>query len=172
MGIVNQWIKGKNMGDPEFHHGVKNIVWGLRRIVSLIYQDSKKMKKKYGVTGPQGLVIKTLHASEEELSSAMLSRLLGVTPSNITGIIDRLEEKGLLKRVRRSDDRRKHHLELTEKGREYGGFLPDLIEEKLLVGLATLKPTEMYGIYSALDKIINIVGGADVEIITDPLDHE
>ena len=114
--------------DKELQDSVKNIVWGLRRIVSLIYKDSKKMKKEFGVTGPQSLVIKMLFSSEEDMSSAILSRHLCVTPSNITGIIDRLEEKDLVKRVRRSGDRRKYFLILTEKGKEYGETLPDLIE--------------------------------------------
>ena len=81
--------------DKEFEDSVKNIVWALRRIVSLIYQDSRKMFKKFGITGPQSLVIKSLYSVSEPLSSASLSRHLNVTPSNMTGIIDRLEEKGL-----------------------------------------------------------------------------
>ena len=153
-----------------FEDGVKNIVWALRRIVSLIYQDSRKMVKRFGITGPQGLVIKILYTSSESLSSAALSRQLNVTPPNITGIIDRLEEKELIRRVRKLGDRRTTLIELTDKGMEFGESLPDPIEEKLMSGLGDLQPTEIFGIYSALNTIVNIIGVE--QIATTPLDQE
>jgi DNA-binding MarR family transcriptional regulator len=143
--------------DQEFERSVKNITWALRKIVSLIYHESKSMAKKYGVTGPQGFVIKSLYASPTPLSSADLSRRLFVTPSNMTGIIDRLEDKGLVTRVKKEKDRRTTLIVLTEKGREYGKILPDLIEKQLMQGLWDLSPTEIFGIYSALDTIIGII---------------
>lgn len=156
--------------NTENKESIKNIVWALRRIVSLIYQDSKKMNKQYGVTGPQSLVLKTLYSSNEYMSSANLSRLLSVTPSNLTGIIDRLEEKGLVIRTRKKDDRRTVLNELTDKGIDYSQSLPDLIEEKLMQGLGNLTPTEIYGIYSALINIIDIIGKVDVDEVS--LDQE
>ncbi len=149
--------------NKETTESIKKIVWALRQIVSLVYQDSKKMNKKYGVTGPQSIVLKTLASSNESMSSANLSRLLSVTPSNLTGIIDRLEEKGLIVRIRKSDDRRTVLIELTDKGIDYSQNLPDLIEEKLAQGLGNLTLTEIFGIYSALINIIDIIGKIDIE---------
>jgi DNA-binding MarR family transcriptional regulator len=142
----------------EFENTIKNIVWSLRRISRLIYQDSRKIGKQFGVTGPQGLTLKTLSQSEETLSSAKLSRELGVTPANITGIIDRLEEKALVKRIRMENDRRTVLIELTQQGKELASSLPDIVELKLAEGLKDLNPTEIFGIYSGLQKIIDIVG--------------
>jgi len=153
-----------------FESSVRNIVWALRRVVSLIYQDSRKMVKRFDITGPQSLVIKCLHASRNPLSSAELSRKLDVTPSNITGIIDRLEEKELVRRVQKEADRRTILIQLTDKGVAFGKTLPDPIEEKLMSGLADLQPTEIYGIYSALRNIIDIIGAEDVARA--PLDQE
>ncbi|MBS3819289.1 MarR family transcriptional regulator [bacterium] len=148
--------------NQQFENNVKNIVWALRRIVSLIYHDSRNMMKKYGITGPQSLVIKSLCEASGPLSPVKLSRQLNVTPANITGIIDRLEEKGLVQRNRQLVDRRAIQIELTEDGYEFGKNLPDLIEEKLIRGLKDLKPTEVYGIYSALNTIIKIIGAEEV----------
>jgi DNA-binding MarR family transcriptional regulator len=136
---------------------IKNIVWALRHIVTIIYHDSMEMARQYGVTGPQSLVIKCLHASEDPLSSAALSRLLNVTPANITGIIDRLEEKGLVGRTRKTDDRRIQLIGLTEQGREQARKLPDLIEEKLVRGMETLSSEEVGEIYKSIDTIIRII---------------
>ncbi|MFW6129221.1 MAG: MarR family winged helix-turn-helix transcriptional regulator [Candidatus Aminicenantaceae bacterium] len=151
-------------------YNIKSIVWALRKIVSLIYHDSRNMVKKYGITGPQSLVIKSLYSSEHPLSSATLSRNLNVTPSNITGIIDRLEEKELVKRTRHQLDRRTTLIELTEKGTEYGKILPDLIEEKLARELKNLKQKKISDIQSALNYIIQTIGSDDG--IKDPESQE
>lgn len=142
----------------EFENTVKDIVLSLRRISKLIYQDSRKMAKQFGITAPQSYVLQTLHQTGEPLSSANLSLQLGVTPSNITGIIDRLEEKGLLKRKPKENDRRTTLIELSETGRDMSRSLPDVVEIKLITGLRDLKPTEIFGIYSGLQKIIETIG--------------
>lgn len=153
------------MEKEEFKRSIKNVVWAIRRIVSLIYYNSRSMVKKYGVTGPQSMLIKLLYASDEALSSAELARRMNVTPSNITGIIDRLEEKEIVVRIRKPDDRRISLIELTEKGKDFGEKLPDLIEEKLMDGLSNLSSTEVYGIYMAIDQIVNIIGEEKIDDI-------
>jgi DNA-binding MarR family transcriptional regulator len=46
-----------------------------------------------------------------------LSERLKVTSSNLTGVVDRLERKGLVKRFRSQEDRRVQHIEMTPAGR-------------------------------------------------------
>jgi DNA-binding MarR family transcriptional regulator len=135
----------------------KKIVAAIRRLVRLTYLDSKAMVKRYGITGPQSLVLKSLIESIEPLSSMTLSRRLNVSPANITGIIDRLEEKGLVKRMRKQGDRRTILIELTEKGIGFGQQLPDLIEKKLIKGLGDLDTSEIAAIYMAFNKVIQII---------------
>jgi len=151
------------MINSELENSVKNIVWAIRRIVSLISLDSKLMYKRFGVTGPQSLVIKAIYAADKSLSSADISRYLNVTPANITGIIDRLEEQGMVKRVPNKSDRRTILIKLTEKGRNVHNKLADPIEEKLMKGLADLTATEIFGIYAALEKIINVIGPREIK---------
>jgi len=151
------------MMDNELENSVKNIVWAIRRIVSLISSDSKLMYKRFGVTGPQSLVIKAIYASDVSLSSADLSRYLNVTPANITGIIDRLEEQEVVRRVPKKSDRRTVLIKLTDKGRKLHNKLSDPIEEKLMNGLADLTATEIFGIYAALEKIVNVIGPKEIK---------
>jgi DNA-binding MarR family transcriptional regulator len=47
-----------------------------------------------------------------------LAAEMGVTPSNVTGIVDRLVAQGLVKRSESLDDRRIVLLEITDKGKE------------------------------------------------------
>ncbi|MDP6777482.1 MAG: hypothetical protein QGI83_12040, partial [Candidatus Latescibacteria bacterium] len=64
----------------------------------------------------------------------------------------------LVRRTRKQGDRRTHLIELTEKGREFSQSLPDPMEEKLMSGLADLQPTEIFGVYSALNTLADIIG--------------
>ena len=146
---------------------IKEIVTAIRKIARSSYLDSRKMIKQFGLTGPQSHVIRIL-AVNEPLSSAELSRLLFVTPANMTGIIDRLENKQLITRNKKIGDRRISLIGLTEKGKELGQSLPDPTEEKLILGLADLEPTEIFGIYSAIEKILDLIDAKHVSDV--PLD--
>lgn len=157
--------------DTEFESTVKNIVWTLRRISNLIYMDSRNIAKQYGLTAAQASLIKTLYSSSEAYSSSALSRELDVTPPNITGIIDRLEEKGIVERKKTENDRRTSKIELTEKGMELAKNLPNIAELKLLRGLKDLSHTEVYGIYSGLSTISKVIGTEFFEKDTDVQDE-
>jgi MarR family transcriptional regulator, multiple antibiotic resistance protein MarR len=61
------------------------------------------------------VIVKT--ALGEESHAAAFCRDLRYDPGAMTRLLDRLEKRGLLRRVRSPRDRRAIHLELTEKGR-------------------------------------------------------
>lgn len=52
-----------------------------------------------------------------ELSMSRIAEALDVSFSNATGLVDRMEERGLVERVRDPDDRRVVHVGLTTAGR-------------------------------------------------------
>jgi DNA-binding MarR family transcriptional regulator len=52
------------------------------------------------------------------ITMSRIAELLGVSVSNATGLIDRIEERGFVERLRVPDDRRQVHVQLTEKGRQ------------------------------------------------------
>ncbi len=56
--------------------------------------------------------------SRGNVNYRILAHDLNVTPGNVTGIVDRMVEQGLIKRKPDSEDRRVIWLEATEKGRE------------------------------------------------------
>jgi DNA-binding MarR family transcriptional regulator len=62
---------------------------------------------------------------------AALARESNVNCSAMTRMLDRLEEKQLVRRRRSDDDRRVVHLELTDKGRRAGDEIQPLINAEL-----------------------------------------
>jgi DNA-binding MarR family transcriptional regulator len=141
---------------------IKDIVESIRRLVRAEALDSKKMSRQFGLTGPQSLVLRLL-IKNGSLSSADLSRQMYVTPSNITGIIDRLEKKGLVERIRKEGDRRVALINLTDSGQELGRTIPDPIEKKFVNQLADLEPEHLQILAMAMNQILNLIDTKGVD---------
>ena len=135
---------------------IKEIVGAIRRLVKAVYMDTSKMSRQYGLTGSQSGVLRCL-IQDGPQSSAELSRQLHVTPSNITGIIDRLEKKGLVERIRKEGDRRIAIIKLTEDGEALSKQLPDPIEIKLISELADLEPGQVQKLGNSMTHILNLI---------------
>ena len=73
------------------------------------------MASQFGLTGPQLTVIKLLE-SFGDLSLSSLSERIRAQNSTVTGIIDRMEREGLVRRERSTTDRRVIYIRLSEKG--------------------------------------------------------
>ncbi len=146
---------------PENEAVIKGIVRSIRKLVRAVSLDAQEMSKQYGLTGPQSGVLRNL-TNEGRMSSAALSRMMYVTPSNITGIIDRLEKKDLVKRVKKEGDRRVALIALTEAGEALSKSLPDSIEKKFLEELADLDPDGVRILSAAMNQILDLMDAGDV----------
>ncbi|WP_082363455.1 MarR family transcriptional regulator [Chondromyces crocatus] len=73
------------------------------------------MASSFGLTGPQLTILKLLE-SFPDLSLSTLSERIHAQNSTVTGIIDRMEREGLVRRERSRVDRRVVLLRLSEKG--------------------------------------------------------
>ena len=64
---------------------------------------------------PQGIVLRFL---DQPRPMGELATLMSCDNSNMTGIVDRMEERGLVRRAPAEGDRRVKLIELTEEGRQ------------------------------------------------------
>jgi DNA-binding MarR family transcriptional regulator len=76
-----------------------------------------------GITGAQWVILMRI-ANGCASSAAELCRFSRYDTGSMTRMLDRLEEKGLIRRIRSSTDRRVIHLELTAAGRDLYTLLP------------------------------------------------
>jgi len=84
-------------------------------------------------------------------SPGELARLWQVTPAVITGIIDRLERRELVRREPDPDDRRRLRLALTEAGLAASMVVERALTEELAAQLAQASPRELAELGRALD---------------------
>ena len=140
---------------------IEEIVASIRQLYRAVYQDSSNMSRRFGLTPSQSGVLRILVKNGPQ-SSAELSRALFVTPSNITGIIDRLEKKALVVRNPKKGDRRVCLITLTAEGTQISLELPDPIEEKLIGGLAEMLPEEVQNLNASLKQIVGLIDVAQM----------
>jgi DNA-binding MarR family transcriptional regulator len=76
-----------------------------------------------GITGAQWVILMRI-VNGCGSTAAELCRFSRYDTGSMTRMLDRLEEKGLIRRVRSSTDRRVIHLEITDAGRELYKLLP------------------------------------------------
>jgi DNA-binding MarR family transcriptional regulator len=71
--------------------------------------------QEFELSPPQTMVLRLL---AEPRPMGALAQLMHCDNSNMTGIVDRLEERGLVERTQAEGDRRVRLIALTERGRE------------------------------------------------------
>jgi DNA-binding MarR family transcriptional regulator len=107
-----------------------------------------------GLTGQQFNVLRILRgAGADGLPTLEIaSRMIEKTPG-ITRMIDRLERKGLVRRVRGSDDRRCVYCHITEEGLALIGGLDEPLREAHQEVLAMLSEEDQLKLIELLDSI-------------------
>ncbi len=78
----------------------------------------ENLRKEFATTLPRFDVMAALSRFEDGLKMSHLSGVLRVSNGNVTGIVDRLSEDGLLIRVPVPGDRRASVVRLTRRGQE------------------------------------------------------
>ncbi|HET9659498.1 MAG TPA: MarR family transcriptional regulator [Thermomicrobiales bacterium] len=76
----------------------------------------------------------------EDASMADIARMLGVAPTVITGLVDRLEVRGLIRRESHPTDRRRIQLVLTEHGQEISQRVEEAIAARIEQQIGLLDP--------------------------------
>jgi DNA-binding MarR family transcriptional regulator len=94
-------------------HGMLKLVNRVR--VEMIDALDRKLAD-YDISAPQLIVLSSL-ANGEGTSAAGLCKSISYDPGAMTRMIDRLEQRGLIRRVRDTGDRRLTNLQMTDEGK-------------------------------------------------------
>jgi DNA-binding MarR family transcriptional regulator len=81
-------------------------------------RESQRLFRPYGLTGAQYNVLNVLEGAAQGMSQRELSEVLVVDRSNVTGLLDRMEKAGWVKRADDPADRRVYRVSLTPAGRK------------------------------------------------------
>ena len=126
----------------------------MRRVLLALTQDTDKRLEPHGLThaqwGPLFMIRKSGSATVAELA-----RELQMDPGAMTRLLDRLESKGLCKRLRSTDDRRVVNLALTEEGRKAADKVPVALAEVMNAHLAGFSEAEWQTLKGYLRRMLD-----------------
>lgn len=136
----------------------------IRKIVRSINLESKKIEKEYGVSIPQVLCLHFLRDMDNfQAGQGEIRKFLNLNASTTSGIINRLETKGLIARLPKSGDKRVVTIALTSKGDTLMEKMPSLLHEKLEEKLEKLDENTLLNIQNSLELLVNLLEIDDVE---------
>lgn len=107
--------------------------------------------REIGLSIPQFDVLSAL-SDHAGITQVDLAQRLFVTKGNVSGLIDRLVDTGLVERRRGAPDRRSHALFLTEKGRRLAIAGLDRQKALLATTLGRLTPDELGSLHRLLGR--------------------
>jgi len=92
-----------------------NVGYLMGRVRAALHESADRELAPHGITTAQGIVIYLIRNGMAGTASE-ICRVTACDPGAMTRMVDRLERKGLVRRVRSRDDRRSVRLELTRQG--------------------------------------------------------
>jgi len=139
------------------------ILRALRRITRSIALHSRHLAACSHITAPQLVCLRAIIANGP-LTATAISREIHVSPSTVVGILDRLEDKGLIRRERGREDRRIVFVSATEAGAELARQAPSPLQKQLADALNALPELEQATITLSLERIVDLMeaGGTPV----------
>jgi DNA-binding MarR family transcriptional regulator len=138
-----------------------HIVAALRRIVRAIDLQSRRMVDSCGLTGPQLVVLREA-ARLREVTVGSLARAVSLSQPTVSGILERLEKRGLVRRERSERDRRSVSVCVTPEGERTLREAPSLLQDRFRIELARLEDWERTQMLSLLQRL---AGMMDAEAI-------
>lgn len=147
---------------PEDYHAEAGVLTLLRRAQLAISQLVSEETELGGSTLPQWVPLYKVHLGHAD-TVAGLARACRVDTGAMTRQLDRLERKGLCRRVRSASDRRVVHIELTAAGTDEARRMPEVLSRVYNRVLADFSPAEWQQLQALLLRLAQdaeALGGA------------
>ncbi|RXJ74208.1 MarR family transcriptional regulator [Veronia nyctiphanis] len=154
----------------------EEVLIALRQIIRAIDIHSRQLNKETGLTGPQLVLMKAI----QELGQVTIRQLsihTNMSQATATTILDRLEKRGFVSRVRSEVDKRKVHAHLTENGEKAMEQAPRLLQDSFISRFQGLEHWEQSLLLSSVQRVSSMMNAEnidaapmlEVQSLTDPL---
>ncbi|MGB9428995.1 MAG: MarR family transcriptional regulator [Gammaproteobacteria bacterium] len=115
----------------------EDILLALRRIMRSMDISSRQLIGERGLTTPQLICLQNLQ-EQGSMTTGMLAQAVSLSPATVTGILDRLELRGLVTRERRPEDKRRVLVSVTAAGAAAAEAAPSRLAKRLTEALSQL----------------------------------
>ena len=125
----------------------------ISHVAALMQVGFGRRLKKYDVTRSQWMIMAAIFGNDAE-TAADIAKIWKLDATAVTRLVDRLEAKGLVKRIHDVADRRINRLELTEQGQRLSPILKDEADANHDYVFGALTETEENQLRKLLSKIL------------------
>lgn len=130
---------------------------------SVMVKESHRIFRPHGLTEAQFNVLNVLGPNPAGLSQRELSDVLIVDRSNVTNMLDRMEQNGWVRRGDHPADRRIYVVTLTPEGRKlWQKVLPEYLAavEAVTAGFSEAEMRKVHDFLSRLDRAVRTWGAS------------
>ena len=139
----------------------EQVIVALRRLIRAVDLHSRNLAASHGLTGPQALLLKALQGGK--LPAGELAARVSLSQGTVTDILNRLEKRGLIVRVRDTVDRRRVLVELTAGGLAILEESPPLLQERFIQRFMNLQEWEQTQLLSSLQRVAAMMDAEDID---------
>lgn len=141
---------------------IDDVLVALRRVIRATDLHSRHLAKTTGLTAPQLLLLLTVR-NKNEVTIGQLAQSMSLSQHTVTTILDRLEARTLITRVRSNNDKRKVHISLTQSGVDTLSTAPTPLQEQFTNQFGALQEWEQSMILSSLQRIAEMMDAQDID---------
>lgn len=139
----------------------RRILNAIRQIIRAADIDSRKLAAEHQITAPQSMCLMAV-VEKGSITAADVAKRIHLSPSTLVGVLDRLEAKGLIRRVRNAQDRREVAVTPTDDGRALVAKTPFPLQYSLAKALAQLSGKEQEQLAAGMEQLVGLMGAGDV----------
>lgn len=140
----------------------QEVLRSLRRIFHAVDRHSRRLARLHGLTESQALCLNAIDRAGR-VNPGQLARTISLSPPTVTGILDRLERRGLIQRGRTARDKRQVVLCLTDAGRRLLAASPPPLQERFTRRMAELPLSRQRQIAKALHEVVKMMEAEDID---------
>lgn len=140
----------------------EEILKSLRRIIRAVDLYSRKLVTQTGLSGPQLICLRQL-ANQGAMQTSHLAEAVNLSPATVCGILNRLEQRGLVIRERQTDDRRRVVVSLSEAGEDTVDTAPPVLHDSFLFRLRALPVQQQQQIRATLRQLVDMMAAAELD---------
>lgn len=140
-----------------------SVLIALRRIMRSVYLNSRKLETEYRLTGPQQIMLSAI-AKCDGIPICSLAKAINLSNATTSGIVDRLEKRGLAKRERSASDRRTVLVRATESGKETLKKIPPSLQHQFVEAFKKLLPREQNKVLQSLELVALMLNAEQLDV--------
>ncbi len=156
----------RELADPAewdtFMNNYEQVLVALRRVIRATDLHSKRLSKNAGLTAPQLLIMRTIR-DLGQVTIGTIADKVSLSQATVTTILDRLEHRKLVYRVRSTSDKRKVHAHLTDDGAALLASAPQPLQEEFIQKFQNLHEWEQSMIVASLQRVANMMDADEID---------